>query len=73
MVQLFGGFKNHQILVGRGGLEPPTNGLKGRCSTIELPSSKGGRMLAQWDLPRKPNSNHTNAAGIEAWPWASGA
>ncbi len=57
MVQLFVAAKNSQFLVGRGGLEPPTNGLKGRCSTIELPSSKGARMLAHEDLPRKPNSN----------------
>jgi len=28
----------HQKLVGRVGFEPTTNGLKGRCSTTELPS-----------------------------------
>ncbi|SVC71883.1 uncharacterized protein METZ01_LOCUS324737, partial [marine metagenome] len=25
-------------MVGRAGLEPTANGLKGRCSTIELPT-----------------------------------
>ena len=41
-----GNYKNSTVLcnkpqktvVGAGGLEPPTNGLKGRCSTIELHS-----------------------------------
>ena len=27
-------------MVGRGGFEPPTNSLKGYCSTIELPTYK---------------------------------
>ena len=43
MVQLSAAAKNHQFLVGRGGLEPPTNGLKGRCSTIELPTHVDAR------------------------------
>ncbi len=28
------------VTMGRAGLEPATNGLKGRCSTIELPSRR---------------------------------
>src|SRR6266568_1403411 len=31
-------------LVGRVGLEPTTNGLKGRCSTTELPTQPRGRV-----------------------------
>ena len=67
MVQLFAAAKNHQFLVGRGGLEPPTNGLKGRCSTIELPSSKGARMLAQRVFTRKPFSSAVTLDGIATW------
>ena len=29
-------------MVGRVGLEPTANGLKGRCSTIELPTQRSG-------------------------------
>ena len=29
-------------MVGRVGLEPTANGLKGRCSTIELPTQRPG-------------------------------
>ena len=29
-------------MVGRVGLEPTANGLKGRCSTIELPTRRPG-------------------------------
>ena len=34
----FAGCTNHFEVVGRVGFEPTTNGLKGRCSTTELPT-----------------------------------
>ena len=38
-------------MVGRVGLEPTANGLKGRCSTIELPTQRPG-------FPRSPQFSH---------------
>ena len=34
--------KKGKVMVGRVGLEPTANGLKGRCSTIELPTQRPG-------------------------------
>ena len=34
--------KKKVLMVGRVGLEPTANGLKGRCSTIELPTQRSG-------------------------------
>ena len=45
-----------KIVVGAGGLEPPTNGLKGRCSTIELHSQPLRRKI------RRPRSVAIKAA-----------
>ena len=45
-----------EIVVGAGGLEPPTNGLKGRCSTIELHSQPLRREI------RRPRSVAIKAA-----------
>ena len=42
-INLFDGFVNgffEIFFVGRLGVEPRTNALKGRCSTFELPSQK---------------------------------
>ena len=35
-------------VVGRVGFEPTTNGLKGRCSTTELPTQRAGRETSGW-------------------------
>ena len=45
-----------KMVVGAGGLEPPTNGLKGRCSTIELHSQPLRRKI------RRPRSVAIKAA-----------
>ncbi len=40
------------FMVGRLGIEPRTNGLKGHCSTIELPT-RLARWLGKQNGPRK--------------------
>src|SRR5438034_9577852 len=64
-------------VVGRVGLEPPTNGLKGRCSTTELPTQQtgGGAKANQRVLPAQGiicqlklslhASEHSKPAGSE--------
>src|SRR6266699_3281490 len=52
-------------MVGRVGLEPTTNGLKGRCSTTELPTLPMGRVKLN-------NASDWRKADFPATPSASG-
>ena len=49
------------MVVGAGGLEPPTNGLKGRCSTIELHSQsiwQAEKFIFRYLLSRTNERSH---------------
>lgn len=57
-------------MVGWLGLEPRTNGLKGRCSTIELPTHRLHQRRRAWNLVEGDSTVQVQFPGIDTF-WRS--